>query len=39
MEGHEEILGLTHPKTLMSVGNIGVLLHQLGKLTEAEILI
>ena len=40
LEGNERVLGVDHPKTLISVGNLnlGSLLKTQGKLEEAEVL-
>ena len=37
LEGRERVLGVDHPKTLISVNNLGSLLQAQGKLEEAEV--
>ncbi len=38
MAGEEELLGIKHPSTRTSVGNVAILLQDQGKLSEAELL-
>jgi hypothetical protein len=36
LEGREKVLGVEHPHTLTSVGNLGSVLESQGKYNEAE---